>query len=157
MEDTILKVRALFKAQSALTRIELRAKATQAVYVSVALVFGLLALGMINVGAFLGLSTYVGGTWAALILGVFDAILAAVVAKLAAGVTIGREGETATQLRDIVVESLTADAERLKNQFQGVQQDFGRVQNAISTVTHGASGISHIVGLLSSALKKKTS
>ena len=59
MEDTKVKVRALFKAQSALTRIELRAKGTQAVYVALALVFGLLGLGMLNVGAFLGLSEVV--------------------------------------------------------------------------------------------------
>ena len=159
MDDTMLKVRALFKAQSALTRIELRAKGTQAVYGALALVFGLLALGMLNVGAFLALSPLVGAAWSAVLLGIGDAILAGLIAKAAAGVTPGPEGESARELRDMVVESLSADAERLKAGFEGFQQDIGRARSAISTVTSGAAGIvpgvSSVVSLLTSALKRK--
>ena len=39
MSEPMLKMKALIKAQSALTRIELRAKGTQATYLAVALVF----------------------------------------------------------------------------------------------------------------------
>ena len=159
MQDTMLKFRALFKAQSALTRIELRAKATQAVYGSLALVFGLLGLGMLNVGAFLALEPVVGGAWSAVLLGVADALLAGVIAKAAAGVTPGNEGDTARELRDMVLDSLAADAGRVKQQYLAFQGEISRVKTAVSTVSSGAAGIlpglSSIVHLLTSALKKK--
>ena len=159
MQDTMVKVRALFKAQSALTRIELRAKATQAVYGSLALVFGLLGLGMLNVGAFLALSPLVGGAWSAILLGIGDALLAGLIAKAAAGVTPGPEAETAKELRDMVVDALSADAERLKASFEGFQSDIGRARSTLSSVSSGAAGLlpgmSSVVSLLTSALKKR--
>jgi len=158
MQDVMTKARALFKAQSALTRIELQAKASQAVFVALALVFGLLGLGMVNVGAFLGLSPVLGPAWSALFLGVADLLLAGVIAKAAAGVTPGPQAKTARELRDLVIDSLSTDAERLKADLQGVRGSLSRMQSVISSVPRAAEivpGVSTVVSLLTSALKKK--
>ena len=59
----------------------------------------------------------------------------------------------------MVVDSLSADANRLKEQYLAFQSDLGRVKTAVSSVSHGAAGLlpglSSIVQLLTSALKKK--
>jgi hypothetical protein len=141
MQETMVKVRALFKAQSALTRIELRAREQQAAGIAVALVFGLLALSMLNVAAFLALASVVGTAWSALILGVADLLFAGLVAKEALGVSTGSTGEMAKELRDLCVDSLAADAEELKDRLQGAA---GLLP-----------GMSSVVGLLTSTLKKK--
>ena len=97
--------------------------------------------------------------WSAVLLGLADALLAALVAKAAAGVTPGPEGESARELRDLAVESLSADADRLKARFEGFQKDIGRARSAISSVSSGAAGllpgVSSVVSLLTSALKRK--
>lgn len=159
MQDTMVKVRALFKAQSALTRIELRTREQQAVGMAIAFVFGLLALSMLNVAAFLALASVVGTAWSALILGVADLLFAGLVAKVALGVSTGSTGEMAKELRDLCVDSLAADAEELKDRLQGVTEDIGRVRSTISSLSSGAAGLlpgmSSVVGLLTSTLKKK--
>lgn len=159
MQDTVAKFKALIKAQSAITRIEIRAKENQAVYGSLALVFGLLGLGMLNVGAFLGLSAAVGPAWSAVILGLLDVALAAVLAKIAMSVTTGPEGETARELRDYILESLESDAGRLQATFKEFQEDVMRAKTTFTSIASGASGVlpgmSSVVGLLTSTLKKK--
>ena len=157
MQDTKIKVRALIKAQSALTRIELRAKGTQAVYGALALVFALFALGMVNVGVFLGLSPHVGGAWAAMILAGGNALLAVAIGKAASGVTPGPEGETAKELRDMVVDVLSEDAERLTARLQGIGDNIDRARKGLASVASGGGlipGLSSIVSLLTSALRK---
>lgn len=159
MQDTVAKLKALIKAQSAITRIEIRSKENQAIYGSLALVFGLIGLGMLNVGAFLGLSSVVGGAWSAVILGLLDVALAAVLGKVALHGEPGPEAETARELRDYVMESLESDAARLQATFKGFQDDFTRARMTVSAITAGASGalpgMSSVIGLLTSALKKK--
>ena len=159
MQDTMLNLRAFFKAQSALTRIELRTRATQGMYVALALGFGLLGLGMLNIGAFLALEPVLGAAGSAVILGIADVLLAAGIVRVAAGVTSGSAGVAARERRDLVVDSLLADAEQLTGRLQGIQADIGRVRMALSSVSFGAGallpGISSVVGLLISALKKR--
>ena len=161
MQDVMTKARALFKAQSALTRIEFQAKARQAIYFALALVFGLLGLGMLNVGVFLGLSPALGPTWSALLLGVADLLLAGIIAKVAVGVMPDRSAKTARELRDLVLDSLSTEAEQLKAGFKDIQGGVGRVQSVISAVPRAASeivpGVTTVVSLLTSALKKKKS
>ena len=154
MSEPMLKMKALIKAQSALTRIELRAKGTQATYLAVALVFALLGLGMLNVGAFLALSPTVGAAWSALLLGVANGLLAMLLAKVASGVTIGPAGESARELRDMVVDSLADDAEALKEKALAVQDDINRARRAYGAVASKVSGVSSVVGMLTTALKK---
>ena len=155
MSEITTKVRALVKAQSALMRIELQAKSTQAVYGALALVFGLLGLGMLNVGAFFALVPAVGEAWAAIILGGADMLLAVAIVKAASGVTTGPAGESARELRDMVVESLSEDAERIGGQIQGVQDDITRARKALSRSSSNLlPGISSVVGMLSTALTK---
>ena len=154
MDDTMMKLRAFFKAQSALTRIELRAKGTQAVYVALALVFGLLGLGMLNVGAFLALEPIVGAAWSALLLGIGDILLAVFIAKMAAGVEPGPEADSARELRDLVLESLQHDAEQVRQSVTGVASDLQRVRNVFSSGSSVVGGVSSVVGLLTSALQQ---
>ena len=141
MQDTVAKIKTLIKAQGAITRIELRAKENQAIYGSLALVFGLLGLGMLNVGAFLGLSADVGAAWSAVILGLLDVALAALLGRIAVNVEPGPEAETARELRDYVMDSLESDAARLQLTFKGFQDDISRARSAFSALTSGAGGV----------------
>ncbi len=79
--------------------------------------------------------------------------------RIAVSVEPGREAETARELRDYVLDSLESDAARLQSTFKGFQDDVSRARSAFSALTSGAGGVlpgmSSVVGLLTSALKKK--
>lgn len=155
MSDPMPKIRALLKAQGALTRLELNAKSTQATYVALALVLGLLAFGMLNLAAFLALAEHVGQVWSGVILGVADALLAVALVKRAQGVTPGPAADTARELRDLVLHELSNDAEQVKGEILHVRDDIKRVTSGISRVGNVVPGLSSVVGLLKGALKKK--
>ncbi len=148
MDDPRPKLQTLFKAQSVLTRIELRAKAAQAVYMCIALVFGLLALGMLNLAAYLALSDPVGPVWAGVIVAGIDLLLAIVLLKIAKGAEPGPELESAREVRDLAMDALTTDADRVKSQVLAVRDD-------IKSVTSRIAGITSVVGVIKGALKKR--
>ncbi len=161
MQDTVQKLRALARAQMVLARIEVRAKTTQVAMLAAALTLVLLGLGMLNLAAYLALSEAVGAAWSALILGIVDAVLAAIVVSAASRVRpSGPEIEGATEVRNIVLDSLTADAEEVKGQIAEARADVERIRSRISAFTGGLSSISSVVDLLTGALrgsKKKKS
>ena len=121
MSPTMPKIHTLVRAQTALARIELRCKATQLSYGMLALVLGLLALGMLNVAAFLALNQLLEPAWSALILSGADALLAALLVYFAGRVRPGPEADLARELRDIMLVDLSAEAQSVREEIEQVR------------------------------------
>ena len=148
MTATKPKIQTLIRAQTALLRIELRRLTTQLSFLALALVVGLLGLGMLNVGAFLGLSQLVAPAWSALILAVLDALLAAILIQFAGKVQPGPEAEIAKEVRDILLDELSADAQSVRDEIGQVRADVQRIRSGFSAFSSGVPALGSLVELL---------
>jgi hypothetical protein len=135
MNDLIVKLRLLAKAEAILLRLHLRRAVKQVSFVIAAALFGLLALAMLNVALYFLFSPRFGQAHAALIVAGLD-LLAAVVAVIAASrLGLGPEAEAAETLRDRVSSELAADADRLREQINDLSEDIKRIRAAVTGLT----------------------
>ena len=123
MPNTMHRIRALARAQTILAQIELRSKATQAALFITALVALLTALLMLNLAGFLALSGRIGMIWSAVVFGGIDAAVAALLVSIAKRTQPGPELGSATQVRDLLLDELAAEAEVVKNDVMQARAD----------------------------------
>jgi len=136
MDDLIAKLRLLAKAEAILVRLHLRRAVRQVSFVLVAALFGLLALGMLNVALYLFLSPRTDPALAALAVAGLDALVAVVAVLAASRLELGPEAVAAASIRDQVSNELTADAERLQAQLNDLGQDIKRIRSAVTGFTN---------------------
>lgn len=153
MTQTLNRVRALVRAQTILSQIELRSKAQQGALFSVALVLGLIAVAMLNLAGFLALSDRIGMVWSAVTFGVADAIIAGILISVAKGVQPGPEAGSATQVRDLLVEELSDEAEVFRQDYMQAREDALRIRAGFAKVAGGVKGLGPVVDLLTGALR----
>ena len=134
MDDLIKKLRLLAKAEAILVRLHLRRAVRQMSLVLGAALFGLLALAMLNVALYLLLAPRIDPALAAFAVAGMD-LLVGVAAVVAAGrLELGPEAETAEMIRDRASSELAADAERLRQQLEGLGEDIKGIRTSISSI-----------------------
>lgn len=154
-DPVVLKLRILARAEMALFRIHGRRAAAQTAGLAVALVFALLALGMLNLAAYLALAEKVGPANGALIVAVVDGLLAAIVIALSrsAGPSADEE-KMAQDIRDMAYEELSSDVDAVRNEISTVIEDVGRIRAGFTAFTGSASSsLVSIIKLLTKSLK----
>jgi hypothetical protein len=153
MSDSAFKLQLLVRAELALTKIYARRSITRAAFMAVALVFILMALGMLNYAAYISLlDKYTPGTAALL-------VVAADVACAVIIVIIGRkagpsesEENMAKEIRDMAYEEVSKDVEKVKLNIEQLSDEVKSIRAGVSTAI---GTIKFFVGLLSKATKKK--
>jgi len=134
VDDLIKKLRLLAKAEAILVRLHLRRAVRQVSLVLGAALFGLLALAMLNVALYLLLAPRIDPALAAFAVAGMD-LLVGVAAVVAAGrLELGPEAETAEMIRDRATSELAADAERLRQQLEGLGEDIKGIRTSISSI-----------------------
>lgn len=134
MDDLIVKLRVLAKAEAILVRLHLRRAVRQMSLALAAALFGLLALAMLNVALYLYLSVRMDPALAAFAAAGVD-LLIGVAAIIAAGrLELGSEAETAEMIRDRAITELAADAERVRQQLESLGDDIKGIRTSISSI-----------------------
>ncbi|MHC5010696.1 MAG: phage holin family protein [Planctomycetota bacterium] len=159
MQNTMRKVRALVRAQKALTRLELHGKKAQGTYLAVALVFALLTLGLLDLAAFLGLREAVGAAWAAFIVAAVNAAIAGLLVHRARRVGAPPELKAAQEVRDLAFDEIAADVEDLKEDVARAREDLRKIRSALGTITRAvastaAKGIAPVVDRVKRTLRR---
>jgi len=153
MSDSAFKLQLLVRAELALTKIYARRTMSRAVFIAVALVFILMALGMLNYAAYLSLlDKYTPGI-AALLVASADVACAVVI------VIIGRkagpsesEENMAKEIRDMAYEEVSKDVEEVKLKIEQLTDEVKNIRAGVSTAI---GTIKFFAGLLSKTVKKK--
>jgi NADH:ubiquinone oxidoreductase subunit K len=153
MSDSAFKLQLLVRAELALTKIYARRSILRAAFMAVALVFVLMALGMLNFAAYLGLlDKYTPGI-AAILVASADVACAVVV------YIIGRkagpadtEENMAQEIRDMAYTEVSKDVEDVKLKIEQLMDEVKNIRAGVSTAI---GTIRFFVGLLSKAAKKK--
>jgi outer membrane murein-binding lipoprotein Lpp len=132
MDEFLVKMRLLLKAEMILFRLQLRRTVRQAAFYIAAVLLAVLAVGMLNIAFYLYLAPRLDNSGAALAVAFID-ILLAVVAVVAAGkLHLGPEADSVMALREATMDKLTTDAERVKAQITDLHDDIKQIRTAVT-------------------------
>lgn len=132
MDELVVKLRLLAKAELILLRLHLRRTVKQAAFYIVAALLAVLAVGMLNVALYLYLAPILESARAALVVALADIALAAVVILAAGRLHLGPEADAANALRELTMTELVADIERVKTQIADLSDDVKKIRSAVT-------------------------
>ena len=162
MDERITKLKLLARTEATLARMHAQRLATQAKLFAVAIGLVLLTIVMLNVGAYELLATYVGTSNSAFIIAGANGLLAAILVVMGMRLRPGREEEMAREIRELVVNDFSADADKVKEKFTQISEDLQNLQSGIASMSSGVQGgisglasLGPLIGLLVDFLKRR--
>jgi len=132
MDEFLIKMRLLLKAEMILFRLQLRRSVQQAALYIAAALLAVLAVGMLNIALYLYLVPRLDNAGAAVAVAIVDIVLAVVAVVFAGRLHLGPEADAATALRDDAMAKIAADAERVKAQIADLQDDIKGIRTAVA-------------------------
>lgn len=161
MDETILKLRILARAEVSLARLHARVLGRRMLLVALAVGALLLTVVMVNVGAYEVLADRYGAGTAAFLVAGFNAVLAGLLLLLAARHRPGPEEQMVQEISDLALTELSADAESVRQSLSKVTADLEHIRSSISALTGSAAAglgaVAPLLGLLVEALKHRKS
>ncbi len=132
MEEFLIKIRVLLKAEMILFRLQLRRTVQQAAFYIAAALLIVLAAGMLNIALYLSLAPRLDNAGAALAVAIIDILLAVAAVIVAGRLHLGPEVDAVKALHESTIASLTTDAENVKAQIADLQDDIKRIRSAVT-------------------------
>jgi hypothetical protein len=151
-----MKLQILARAEIALAQIRTQRATGRTVLYAVAMIFGLLAMGMFNFAGFHALSPAHGPALAALYVALADVAIAVIVI-IAAGKVGHRENDEklATEVRDLAYAELNKDVEQVKEELGQIIDDVRGIRESFSSFSGAAmSTIAPLVKMIMGSVKK---
>ena len=162
MDETLLKIRVLTRAEMTLAKANARRIAARSQLYAIAVGMILLTVIMVNIAAYQWLSALKGAPVAALIVASANAVLAVIVIFVASRIQPGPEEEMVKEIRELALTELSADAEGVRQKFEQISGDVERIRSRFSSVSDalgsaqsGLGSLSPMLGMLTSMLKKR--
>jgi hypothetical protein len=160
MDETLLKIRVLTRAEMTLAKANGRRIAARSRLYAIALGMILLTVIMVNIAAYEYLSALKGEVVAALLVAMANAILAVIVIFLASRIKPGPEEEMIKDIKELALKELSADADGIKQNFSQIVSDIEKIRSGFSSVSgvlgsanSGLGSLSPLLGMLTGMLK----
>ena len=161
MEETILKLRILAKAETTLMKANARRAAMRAQLFAMAIGLLLLAVVMVNVAGFEFLSETMSEGSAAATMALVNGALAVIVIFAATRIQPGPEEAMVQDIREMALAELSADADGVKEEFNRISTDLKSIRSGVSQAlgflrpgSSAAGSLTPLLGLITSMLKK---
>lgn len=157
MPDPIYRLQTLARAEMAVAQIHASRAASRGALFSIAMVFGLLAIGMLTLAGYHALTPIVGQAASALIVAIVDAAVAVTILLVArkAGPSENEE-RLAREMRDLAYAEIGNDIERIKGDLARISSDVRSIRSGFtSAVASLLGGIGPMMGAVSKVTKKK--
>ncbi len=161
MDETLLKLRILLRAESTLWKASARRSAQRARYYALALGLVLLTVIMVNVAAFHFLSETRSAAEAALIVAGVNAALAIVMVVLAMRVKPSAEEAMVQEVRQLALQELSTDLDVVKEDLAQVTENVKQIRSGVNSAMgmfrsagSGLGSLSPALRLITSMLKK---
>jgi hypothetical protein len=132
MDEYLVKMHLLLKAEMILLRLQLRLIVQQAAFYIAAVLLAVIATGMLNIAFYLYLTPRLGNASAALAVAIVDIVLAVVAIVVARYLRLGPEVDAVKALRKSALANLTADAEYAKTKIAELHDDIKRIRTAVT-------------------------
>jgi hypothetical protein len=160
MDETLLKIRVLTRAEMTLAKANGRRIAARSRLYAIALGMILLTVIMVNIAAYEYLSALKGEVVAALLVAMANAILAVIVIFLTSRIKPGPEEEMIKDIKELALKELSADADGIKQNFSQIVSDLEKIRSGFSSVSgmlgsahSGLGSLSPLLGMLTGMLK----
>ena len=164
MNDFIKKLQVLVRSETAIQRINLQTVARQTILYAVGIILILLAVAMLNVAIYKGISEDYGEVTGALIVAVLNGILAAVLMIIANRTKPGPEAAMAKEIRELALTEINADVHKIEQNLNDFKSDVQRIRSGFGGLIGGGGGSSFsllnfapLLEILISALSKAKS
>jgi hypothetical protein len=157
VSNPVFKLQLLIRAEMALSQIRGRRVAARSSLFAVAMVFGLLGVGLINLSGFFYLSTFLSQWLAALVMASINIVFAVIIvmASSKAGPNENEE-RLAQEMRDMAYKELSEDMEQVKGEVEKIVSDVHRIRDGFSSIASGTAGsFAPLLGMLIKAIKPK--
>ncbi len=160
MRDTLLKLRILASAELNLARIASRRLASRATLLAIAVGLLLLAVVMVNVGAYHLLSQTQSESTAAFLVAAGDGLVAVLIVIVALRLQPGPEEQMARQIREMAFDELAADVEDLRDQACKVGSDVKRIRTGFSflaksgSISAGLASVAPVISMIADSIKE---
>ena len=146
MDETLMKIRILARAELTLAQVHLQLTARRAIFTVVGLGLIVLTIAMANLGLFHAFSERLGEAGAAFAIAGINALLGGVTLVVAGRLRPGAEEKLIHEIRDMALSELSADAAGLKRQMGEVSEDLARIRSGVGALT-GSGGLGSIASL----------
>ena len=160
MDETLLKLKILTKAESTLIKANARRMALRARLFAMAIGLLLLMVVMLNVAAFEFFSEVMSEGAAGLTIAGINGFLALVVILVALRIQPGPEEAMVHDIREMALTELSADLDAVKGEFGRIRDDVNSIKSGLSRakamISPNAPGGSLVpaLGLITSMLRK---
>ncbi len=161
MDETLMKLRILAKAEATLLKANARRAALRARLFAIAIGLILLTVIMLNVAAYQYLLESMSAFQAALLVGAANAVLAVIAILLAARVQPGQEEAMVRDIREMALSELSGDVDLAKEEFVRLSGDLNRIRSNVSSAlglfksgVPGVGSVSPALGIITKMLKR---
>ena len=152
-EDFNAKIKLLVKSEKALLSLEMRKKSRQTVWVALGLIAVLVTLVMINITAYLYLSSTRTALEAATIQTGVNIVLAVLFFILASRQTLGAEAASIEDIRDFAWEQVSTDIDEVKQHATDLKNSVVKVKKTVDSFTTGdAFGIKKVLPIITTLI-----
>ncbi len=134
MDELLIKIRLLLKAEMILFRLQLHRTARQTAFYIAAALLTVLSAGMLDIALYLYLAPRLDNAGAALAVAIVDIVLAVAAVVAAGRLRLGPEAVAAKDLREAAMTELAADAERVKIQIVDLHDDIKQIRTSVTGV-----------------------
>ena len=152
-EDFNAKIKLLIKSEKALLSLEMRKKSRQTVWVALGLVAVLVTLVMINITAYLYLSSTHSQLEAAAILTGLNIAVAVIFFMIASRQHLGAEAASIEDIRDFAWEQVSTDIDEVKQHATDFKNSVVKVKKTVDGFTTGdAFGIKKVLPIITTLI-----
>jgi len=152
-EDFNAKIKLLIKSEKALLSLEMKKKSRQTVWIALGLVAVLVTLVMINITAYLYLSTTHTQLEAATILTGLNIAVAILFFMLASRQSVGAEAASIEDIRDFAWEQVSTDIDEVKQNVTEFKNSVVKVKKTVDNFTTGdAFGIKKVLPIITTLI-----
>jgi hypothetical protein len=161
MHETILNLKILTRAELTLARMDLQRAANRAILYSIAIGLVLLAVVMINVGAYQLLAETYNNAIAAFLVAAGNGLLAAVMLLAVRQLKPGPEEQTVREIRDRALAEFTTQFNEVEADFALLGADVKRFRTGFSALRKGGSigigllGIAPVIAKIIESIKRR--
>lgn len=153
-EDFNAKIKLLIKSEKALLSLEMKKKSRQTVWIALGLVAVLVTLVMINITAYLYLSSTLTPLEAAAIQTAVNIVLAVLFFMLASRQTLGDEAASIEDIRDFAWEQVSTDIDEVKQHATDLKNSVVKAKKTVDSFTTGdAFGIKKVLPIITTLIE----
>ena len=152
-EDFNAKIKLLVKSEKALLSLEMKKKSRQTVWVALGLIAVLVTLVMLNITAYLYLSSTRTPLEAATIQTGVNIVLAVLFFILASKQTLGAEAAAIEDIRDFAWDQVSSDIDEVKQHANDFKDSVVKVKKTVDNFTTGdAFGIKKVLPIITTLI-----